>query len=149
MSHGTSNHPLGLDTVPGHTAFSSGVAGHVYNEAGFRHFLHIELRRAVRSGHCVLLVLVVGRAASGRRLKLTPLVASRIFAALGATVREVDFVGWFKDGSVAAAVLVQRATPPAEIRQQIARRVSRTMNRERIPGIRTTRIRVVPLRGKH
>ena len=148
MSRATPDRPLDLDSVPGHTGFSSGVAGRVYNEAGFRHFLRIELRRAVRSGHCLLLVLVVVREAAGSRVKLTPLVAARVFAALGATVREVDFVGWFKEGYVAAAALVQRATPSPEVRQQITRRVHRTLSRDRIPGIGTTRVRVFPLRGK-
>lgn len=148
MPRVTSDRSLGLDSVPGHTAFSSGVAGRVYNEAGFRHFLYIELRRAARSGHCLLLILVVVREATGRSVKLTPLAAARIFAALGATVREVDFVGWFRHGYVAAAALVQRATPSPEVRQQIARRVNRTLNRDRIPNIGTTRVRVVTLRCK-
>ena len=149
MPRVTSDNSIELDSVPGHTAYWSGVAGRVYNEAGFRHFLDIELRRAARSGHCLLLVLVVVRVGSGRSLKLNPVMATRVFAALGATVREVDFAGWFKDGYVAAVALVQRATPSPDIRQRIERRVRRTLDRQPLLGMgMTLRVRVVPLRGK-
>jgi hypothetical protein len=139
--------PLNLDLVPGHTGYVSGVAGRAYNEAGFRHFLDIERRRAARSGHLLLLVLVEVRAAD-RVVTLTPVAAGRIFAALGATVREVDFVGWFRHGRVAAAALVQRTTPSLEVRQQIASRVSTLLSRERVHVGGATRIRVVPIHGK-
>lgn len=139
--------PLNLDSVPGQTGYVSGVAGRAYNEAGFRHFLDIERRRAARSGHSLLLVLVEVRD-MGRVVTLTPLAAGRIFEALGATVREVDFVGWFRHGRVPAAALVQRATPSPEVRQQIANRVLTLLSRERVHIGGATRIRVVPIHCK-
>ena len=45
----------------------------------------------------------------GRRAKLTDATAAALFRGLGASVREVDFVGWYREGQVAAAVLAQGA----------------------------------------
>ena len=145
MSQGLSD-GKSLDSIPGYTAYHGGAAGRAHNEAAFRHFLGIELRRAGASSHCVLLVLVAVRDNTGRSVRIAPLAASKVFSALGASVREVDFVGWFKEGRIAAAVLVQRTTSTAEMRQQIAGRVMKTLNTERFPG--ATRVRVVPLRGR-
>ena len=139
---------FGLDSIPGYTAYHGGAAGRAHNEAGFRHFLRIELRRAARSGHCVLLVLVSVREGGGPSVNIAPLAAAKIFSALGASVREVDFVGWFRDGRVAAAALVQRASPSAEIRQQIAGRVMKTLRNERFGRAGVARVRIVPLRGQ-
>jgi hypothetical protein len=140
--------PLNLDLVPGHTGYVSGAAGRAYNEAGFRHFLDIERRRAARSGHLLLLVLVGVRDRAGRSVSLPPVVASKVFSALGSSVREIDFVGWFKDGRIAAAALVQRATPTADVRQHIAGRVMKTLDRERLAIDGVARVRVAPLRGR-
>jgi hypothetical protein len=140
--------PLNLDLVPGQTGYVSGVAGRAYNEAAFRHFLEIERRRAARSGHLLLLVLVGVRDRAGRSVRLRPVVAANAFSALGSSVREVDFVGWFKDGRIAAAVLVQRATPAADVRQHIVGRIMKTLDRNHVAIDGVARVRVVPLRGR-
>jgi len=148
MPQGLSGGKFGLDSIPDFTAHQGGVAGRAHNEAAFRHFLGIELRRADRSGHCLLLVLVAVRDSTGRNTRLAPLAASKVFSALGTSVREVDFVGWFKEGRIAAAALVQRATPTSEIQQQIAGRVMKTLQREHFTSSGVARVRVVPLRGQ-
>ena len=148
MPPGLSGGNFGLDSIPDFTAHHGGVAGRAHNEAAFRHFLGIELRRADRSGHCLLLVLVAVRDSTGRNTRLAPLAASKVFSALGTSVREVDFVGWFKEGRIAAAALVQRATPTSEIQQQIAGRVMKTLQRENFTSSGVARVRVVPLRGQ-
>jgi hypothetical protein len=143
-----SDRSVGLDSIPGYTDHDGGAAGGVHNESAFRYFLGIELRRAARSGHCVLLVLVSVRESNGGTVKLAPLAASTVFAALGASVREVDFVGWFREGRVAAAALVQRVDPSANARQQIVSRVMKTLSKGRLATAGSTRVRVVPLRGQ-
>ena len=148
MPQGLSAGKFGLGSIPGFTAHQGGVAGRAHNEAAFRHFLEIELRRADRSGHCLLLVLVAVSDSPGRSTRLVPPAASKVFSALGTSVREVDFVGWFKEGRIAAAALVQRATPTAEMRQQIAGRVMKTLQREHLTSRGVVRVRVVPLHGK-
>ena len=148
MSQEISDEKIRLRSSPGYTAFYGGAAGRAHNEAGFRHFLRIELQRAGRSGHGVLLVLVGVRDHNGRSVRLPSLVASNVFSALGSSVREIDFVGWLKEGRIAAAALVQRATPTAEVRQYIAGRMMKTLNRQRGTADGTIRVRVVLLRGR-
>ena len=100
-----------------------------YSEEAFRHFLAVERKRTDRSRRCFLLLLVTVRKQAGMSSRLTPAVASAIFAALGAGVREVDFVGWFREERVAGAVLTQGTSAPtaavvAEIGQRISDRLS-------------------------
>jgi hypothetical protein len=148
VDQGISGQNFGLDSIPAHTPFYGGAAGRAHNEAGFRHFLEIERQRASRSGYCVLLVLVGVRNETGNSVRLPPIVASSVFAALGSSVREIDFVGWFREGRVAAAVLVQRTTPTVEVRQDIAGRIMKTLDRERFAIDGVARVRVVPIHGR-
>ena len=118
------------------------AAADVHNEATFRYFLDIERRRAEHAGHSVVLVLVSLRSAPGCNQRLAPRTAAAVFGALGASVREVDFVGWFRHGQVAAATLVQRGSPQSTA---ITARLTEALKRElRDLGV-TLRLRVVPL----
>lgn len=148
MLQGISESKLALDSIPGHTPFKSGAAGRACNEAAFRHFLRIEQQRAARSGHCLLLVLVGVRARSGRHALLGAEAATAVFSALGESVREVDFVGWFREGRVAAAALVQRATPSVEVKQQVTGRIMTSLGKERFQRIGEPRVRVVTIWGR-
>lgn len=148
MPQSISDGKFGLESIPGYTTFYGGAAGRAHNQAGFQHFLRVELQRARRSGHCLLLVLVGVRDHTGRSAKLPPVVAAKVFSALGSSVREIDFVGWFKEGRIAAAALVQRATPTADVRQHIAGRIMKTLDKERLGIDGLARVRVVPLRGR-
>ena len=136
-----------LDTAPGFAEFQGGARGPAHNEAAFRHFLGIELRRARRSGLPVLLVLVSIRASDGKSAPLGAASASVIFAALGASTRDVDFVGWFRERRVAAAALIQCTTPAATIRDRIASRVSETLRGQLRATPQQVRIRIATLRG--
>jgi len=148
MQQGTSNHSRYLESMPAYTPFHAGAAGRAHNEAAFRHFLRIELQRATRSGHSLLLVLAAVRDGKGRPVALDPVATAQLFSSLGSSVREVDFVGWFKEGQVAGAALVQRAAPSVDVRQQITGRIMNLLNREHFDKIGNTRVRVVPLRGR-
>jgi hypothetical protein len=132
------------DTAPGYSAYRTGTAGDVHNEPAFRYFLAVERRRAEQAGRSVLLVLVSLHSAPGRSQRLAPPEASAIFRALGASVREVDFVGWFRDGHVAAAALIQRGRPDPNA---IAPRIVNTLKRELGEDTASLRLRVIPLGG--
>ena len=95
------------DSMPSHAGFPRRHVCQVYNEAAFRYFLAVERSRAQRSQRVLYLVLVAIRMGAGHRAKLTDATAAAIFRGLGASVREVDFVGWYQESHVAAAVLVQ------------------------------------------
>ena len=99
-----------------------------YEEAAFRHFLAIERKRAERSGRSMLLLLVEIKALTGDT-EIAASVSSRLFSALGGCVREIDFIGWYRSGRVAGAVLTQGPESPAsEVSQQIGERVAQVLS---------------------
>ncbi len=113
-----------LDSIPAYSGFRGGHVGPAYNEAAFRHFLAVDRRRAGRSARSVLLILVAVQESLGTSVKLTDAAASALFSALAASVREVDFVGWYREGYVAAAVLAQGVRASGELPNVITKRVS-------------------------
>jgi hypothetical protein len=139
--------PMAIES-PRDTSFFGGAAGHAHNEAAFRHLLDVERYRAEPSGRAVLLVLVSERATPGRNARLSTATAAAVFSALGAAVRDVDFIGWFRENRVAAAALRQRAAPTPEVCERVAGRVIGTLRAELLGADRRLRVRVIRLGGK-
>jgi hypothetical protein len=107
--------------------------GEIYNEVTFRHFLALERKRAEQAGRPLLLMLVSFSHLPQARGRMAPTLAARVFSGLGACVREVDFIGWYRDGQVAGAVLAQGdELPRIELPRLIAERVTDALQR-RIP----------------
>ena len=102
----------------------AGVEGQIYNEAAFRYFLALELKRANRSARRLLLVLVSLRKQDRERVVLPPRTAAQVFAALTTCVREVDFVGWHRDGFVAGALLAMSGVATPRAREVVWARVA-------------------------
>jgi len=96
-----------LESVPAYSEFRDGHALQIYNEAAFRHFLTVEARRAKRSVRPLLMVLVSIRWGGGSRVKLADNTAASLFGGLRASIREVDFIGWYLEDFIAGAVLTQ------------------------------------------
>ena len=96
-------------STPAYSGFRAGNIGQAYNEAAFRYFLTVDRLRAQRSQRPLLLVLASLRERPGTSAWLTQNQTAIFFAALAASVREVDFVGWFREGRVPAAVLAHAA----------------------------------------
>ena len=119
-----------LDAVAAHSRFHAGPAGPAYNEAAFKHFLAVDRSRARRARRSLYLVLAFLRESRGRRAELTDATASALFRGLGASVREVDFVGWYQEGRVAAAVLSQGAQATAGVSAVIADRVFTALKKQ-------------------
>ena len=92
----------------------------------------------------MLLVLVAVRPDPGRNAPLDQRTAAVIFAGLGRSVREVDFVGWFREGRVAGAVLAQ-AAGAADQRGSITARVHHTL-KQSLPAERGAQVRVRVIR---
>jgi len=136
------------NSVAAHSKFRSGPIGPAYNEPAFRHFLAVERSRALRSRRFLYLVLVAVRDPVRRRARLTDAMAAALFRGLGASVREVDFVGWFREGQVAAAVLSQGPAATNDVASVIKSRVHTAVGKELAP-IRSSelRVRVVRLGG--
>src|SRR5918994_6327369 len=96
---------------PGSLGFAWDGPVQTYNEEAFGHFLALERKRAERSSRTFFLVLVSLKREPRLRVRFSPFVADRLFSGLSHCVREVDFVGWFRQGNVAGAVLAQGSEP--------------------------------------
>src|SRR5262245_60048958 len=108
------------EPVPEYCRFRGAPALRVYNEAAFRHFLEIERRRAERLMRPLLILLITIRYRDGSRAKLNDETAVSLFRGLGASIREADFVGWYREGRVAGAVLSRAMNASGAIPWRIA-----------------------------
>jgi hypothetical protein len=139
-----------LDSTPVFSGFRKRQVCQVYNEAAFRHFLCVDRRRAQRSERFLYLVLVAIRQGPGKREKLSDATAAALFRGLDASVREVDFVGWYLEGRVAAAVLPQGVmVPDGGVAPLIADRIF-AETKKRLPPVQSSnlRVRVIRLGGR-
>src|SRR5260370_970741 len=137
-----------VESIPAYSGLPSGQVGRAYNEAAFRHFLAIDRWRAERSSRSVLLVLVTVRRNAGTSAKLTDTMAAALFRGLGACVREVDFVGWFREGYAVGAVLAQPGNASDEVPQVISQRLLGVLTKRLAADqSRNLRVRVVRLGG--
>jgi hypothetical protein len=95
------------------------------------------------------LILVAVQHSFGTSVKLTDSIASALFRELAASVREVDFVGWYREGYVAAAVLTQGVRASGKVPTLIADRVfialTNRLSTDLSPNLR---VRVVRLGGR-
>src|SRR5262249_17396987 len=80
---------------------------HVYDEETFRYFMELDRRRAERSKGSFLLVLVEWSGQSNETTPFEPKVADRLFSLMTPCLRGTDFLGWYDQGRIAAAVLTQ------------------------------------------
>lgn len=114
---------MALESIPAYSRLRGSPDGHVYNEAAFKYFLAADRWRVQRSPRSMVLVLVSLRPSPGRSELLTDSVASTLFTGLASCVREVDFVGWYRQDRVAGAVLPQGAVSSSELRGLILKRI--------------------------
>jgi len=119
-----------------------GRVGDVYAEQAFRHFLEVERVRAVRSGRTFFLLLVSLRRCPERGVRFGSGAAASLLQGLGRCVREVDFIGWYRNQHVAGAVLAQGLEEPgADASRRVVERVNRVLS-ERLPKSVAARLRV-------
>jgi hypothetical protein len=119
-----------------------GRTGSGYSEQAFRHFLALERTRAALSERPLMLLLVSLRRHPDLDTVFTRPVSLALFSALQETVREVDFIGWYREGRIAAAVLAQGVdAPAASASSLVAERVKQTLG-SRLPDAVAGRLRV-------
>jgi hypothetical protein len=117
---------VGVESTPAFIPIAGDVT-RAYNEAAFRYFLAVERKRAERSLKPLLLMLVALKQRPGARIALAPDTSAAIFSALGSCVREVDFVGWYRESTVAAAVLAPTAPASKTVREELKARALRAL----------------------
>jgi hypothetical protein len=81
--------------------------GHAYNEEAFQYFLEIERKRSELSNRPFLLMLVDFK----KHPRIDSVMAEKLFSVLSLCLRETDFLGWYREGRVAGAVLTQHGEP--------------------------------------
>ncbi|HEY7292597.1 MAG TPA: hypothetical protein VH583_22360 [Vicinamibacterales bacterium] len=91
---------------------ADGPAGSAYGEETFRYLLGIERKRSERSSRPFFLLLVDLKRDDGSAALMEGEVAGNVFAGLSQALRETDFIGWYREGRVAGAVLAQHADSP-------------------------------------
>ena len=139
-----------LDSIPIHSGIRRAQVCRAYNEEAFRYFLAVERARAERSSRFLYLALVAMRQGRGRRrAHLSEPTAAALLVGLSTSVREVDFIGWYREGRVAGAVLAQgpkTSTPGAA--PLIAERIAAEL-KKRLPPAESKhlRVRIVRLGG--
>lgn len=124
--------------------------GQAYNEAAFRYLLETERQRAERASRSLVLLLVNLRHGFSMRGRIAPSAASKLFAGLSLSVREVDFIGWYRDQRIAGAVLTQGLEAPSQgARREIRQRVTRVLANQ-LPEhlVDEVQVRVVQLNPK-
>lgn len=120
----------------------------VYNEEAFRYLLAVERSRAAQLQRSFLLLLVSTRRPPFGAGRIAPDLAAGVFAALSLSIRDIDFIGWFREGRVAGAVLTQAQPATAEVSRHVGSRVSAALAR-RLPRdlAASLQLRVLQLRA--
>jgi hypothetical protein len=132
------------DSQPGLVDIGSQV-NRPYNEAAFRYFLNVERRRAEHTHRPLLVVVIRARKLLRTRPQLSPEIARAVLGALAACVREVDLVGWYRDGLVAAALLPLSDTASRTTRRAVWVRVTDALQHRLAFGSAHFQVRVVEL----
>ena len=88
--------------MKGMASFSQSDA---YNQEAFRYLLESESKRSERSGYFCQILLVYWTDAQGRIMQMDSHVAKTVMVALSRSLRETDYIGWYRDGHIVGAVL--------------------------------------------
>jgi hypothetical protein len=118
-----------------------GFPGLVCNEQAFQYLLEIERRRSENTRRAFLLTLIdsddLQAAAPGH-----PLGPDRLFPIVCKSVRETDFVGWYRQGAVVGATLTQDGRKGAKQASGIVRdRIVKALH-EGLPSELASRVRL-------
>jgi hypothetical protein len=84
-----------------------GFAGLVCHEQAFQYLLDIERRRAESTQRPFLLMLIEWDDPHGALIPARAVGPERVFPIVCKSIRETDFVGWYRQGTVMGATLTQ------------------------------------------
>ena len=130
-----------IESLLSYAPFQRATGTQAYDEETFRHFLTIERRRAEQSTRAFLLVLVSLKNEGEGGVPMPYALSNALFEGLGRCVREIDFIGWYREGRIVAAVLAQGAEPPHDVDGTVADRVKAELT-SRLPRRATGRLNV-------
>lgn len=120
--------------------------GRAYNEEAFQYFLEIERKRSELSNRPFLLMLVDFKH-PGIHPRIDAVTVDKLFSMLSLCLRETDFIGWYREGRVAGAVLTQHGETEGDDLSDVVRRRIGGALRQRLPAdpARLLQVRVYQL----
>jgi hypothetical protein len=83
-----------------------------YNQEAFRYLLESETKRSERSGYFCQILLVHRTNAQRVIVQMDSHIAKEVMAALSRSLRETDYIGWYRDGYIVGAVLTVLVQEP-------------------------------------
>ena len=96
---------------------------HPHNEDAFHYLLSNESKRSERSGRSFQVLLAYLTAPNGSLEKMGSHLASQLLLALSRSLRETDYIGWYRNGHIVGGVLTALGDcPTAGVIYQIEQR---------------------------
>jgi hypothetical protein len=107
--------PFGLDWKARITTAGRHATNGFYGEEAFRSLIDRESKRSERSGHLCRILLVHRSNANDCIVSMEPHIAQKTLVVLSKTLRDTDYVGWFRQERIVGAVLTSvRGDPQAD-----------------------------------
>jgi hypothetical protein len=107
-----------------------------YSEEAFQYFLEIERKRSEISNRPFLLMLIDFKKHPGLNPHIDPATAGQLFSILSRSLRDTDFVGWYREGRVAGAVLTQHGAPEGDdLSEAVRQRVGTKLDKQLSPHL--------------
>ena len=95
----------------------------VHNEDSFHYLLTNERRRSERSGHSFKVLVAYVTTPEGSTACMDPRLAHKLLVGLSRSLRETDYVGWYRAGVIVGGVLTALGHDPmAEVALQVEQR---------------------------
>ena len=117
---------------------------HAYREEAFHYFLELERKRC-EAAHRPLVLLLIDRETGGAEIDAA--TSAKVFSIVSRSVRDTDFIGWYREGRIVGAVLTQDTESARESLADVVRGsiIGKIENRFRAGSIRNLRLRVQPV----
>jgi hypothetical protein len=96
----------------------------LYNEQAFRYLLFSESKRSERSSHAFNILLIYSTDKEGLIVQMDRDLADTVVKALFRSLRETDYIGWYREGRIVGGVLtVLEQDSAVEVSGRIQQRV--------------------------
>jgi hypothetical protein len=96
----------------------------MYNEDAFQHLLRSESKRSERAGYSFNILLIYSTDKQGLIVQMDREVANTVVKALFRSLRETDYIGWYREGRIVGGVLtVLRPDSAVEVSVRIQQRL--------------------------
>ena len=77
----------------------------VYNEEAFQYLLEGESKRSKRTGDLYNILLINYKNEQGTLILMEPNIAKTVIAAVSRSLRDTDYIGWYREGHILGGVL--------------------------------------------